>query len=74
MSSAAIPPEPPAPLRVSALQLPALVELLRRAGVADAEAVVQADLAAGAPRNEDGTVHLVHYAAWLVRSLSEPST
>lgn len=27
--------------------------------------MVAADLAAGAPVNLDGTVHLVHYAAWL---------
>jgi hypothetical protein len=25
------------------------------------------DLAAGAPRNPDGTLNLVHYAAWLVK-------
>jgi len=29
--------------------------------------MIQADLAAGAPRNSDGTINLVHYAAWLVR-------
>jgi hypothetical protein len=28
---------------------------------------IQADLAAGAPVNVDGTINLVHYAAWLVR-------
>ena len=28
---------------------------------------IQADLAAGAPANADGTINLVHYAAWLVR-------
>ena len=26
---------------------------------------LEADLEAGAPRNADGTVNLVHYAAWL---------
>lgn len=30
--------------------------------------MVQADVDAGAPTNADGTVNLVHYAAWLVRS------
>ena len=30
---------------------------------------VQADLAAGAPANADGTLNLVHYAAWLVREV-----
>jgi hypothetical protein len=28
---------------------------------------IQADLAAGAPANADGTINLVHYAAWQVR-------
>lgn len=29
-------------------------------------AKLQADRRAGAPANKDGTIHLVHYAAWLV--------
>jgi hypothetical protein len=29
--------------------------------------LIQADLAAGAPANADGTINLVYYAAWLVR-------
>jgi hypothetical protein len=28
---------------------------------------ISQDLAAGAPRNPDGTLNLVHYAAWLVK-------
>lgn len=35
------------------------------------EAMVRADLDAGAPANPDGTVNLVHYAAWLVRQQAE---
>jgi len=31
------------------------------------EAMVCADIDAGAPANADGTVNLVHYAAWLVK-------
>jgi hypothetical protein len=27
------------------------------------------DLEAGAPRNADGTLNLVHYAAWIVKEL-----
>lgn len=27
------------------------------------------DLTAGAPRNADGTINLVHYAAWIVKEL-----
>jgi hypothetical protein len=32
--------------------------------------MIQADLAAGAPSNADGTINLVHYAAWLVREMA----
>jgi hypothetical protein len=31
--------------------------------------LIAADLDAGAPRNQDGTVNLVHYAAWLIREM-----
>jgi len=30
---------------------------------------IAADQEAGAPRNQDGTLNLVHYAAWLVREM-----
>ena len=30
-------------------------------------AQILADVAAGCPTNDDGTLHVVHYAAWLVR-------
>ena len=44
------------------------VNLLRRAGsrLISAETLA-ADFEAGAPRNEDGTVNLIEYAAWLVK-------
>ncbi len=29
-------------------------------------AMLRADLAAGAPTNPDGTINLIHYAAWLL--------
>ena len=29
--------------------------------------MLRADIEAGAPTNADGTINLVHYAAWLVR-------
>jgi hypothetical protein len=32
--------------------------------------MLQADLAAGAPVNADGTINLIHYAAWLVREMA----
>ncbi|MEW6197741.1 MAG: hypothetical protein AB1601_03625 [Planctomycetota bacterium] len=32
--------------------------------------MLEADVAAGAPTNADGTLNLVHYAAWLVREMA----
>ena len=32
--------------------------------------MLQTDLDCGAPTNHDGTMNLVHYAAWLVRELA----
>jgi len=32
--------------------------------------MLQADVDDGAPRNPDGTMNLVHYAAWLVQEIS----
>jgi hypothetical protein len=44
--------------------------LLSRAGGQSVRVeTIQADLAAGAPANADGTINLVHYAAWLVREV-----
>ena len=30
---------------------------------------IERDVEAGAPRNQDGTISLVHYAAWLVKEM-----
>ena len=30
---------------------------------------IAADVEAGAPRNVDGTINLVHYAAWIVKEM-----
>jgi len=35
------------------------------------EDMLRADLAAGAPTNADGTVNLVHYAAWLNQQMDK---
>ena len=55
-------------LKLTALQPEMLVNILRRAGsrLISAESLA-ADFEAGAPRNEDGTVNLIEYAAWLVK-------
>lgn len=34
------------------------------------EEALEADLVAGAPTNQDGTINLVHLAAWLVQEMS----
>jgi len=34
------------------------------------EDMLRADIDAGSPVNADGTLNLVHYAAWLVREVS----
>ncbi|MFQ5495691.1 MAG: hypothetical protein ACE5EX_09965, partial [Phycisphaerae bacterium] len=31
---------------------------------------IEADLAAGAPTNADGTIHLVRYTAWLLKEIA----
>lgn len=32
--------------------------------------MIQADVDSGAPTNGDGTINLIHFAAWLVKELS----
>ena len=44
--------------------------LTRAGGQPVTVAMLEADLATGAPANPDGTINLVHYAAWLVREES----
>ena len=44
--------------------------LTRLGGKPVTEAMIHADIDAGAPVNADGSVNLVHYAAWLVKEMS----
>jgi len=32
--------------------------------------MIRADIDAGAPINDDGTINLVHYAAWLAKEMA----
>lgn len=41
--------------------------LSRVGGQTASQQLLEADLVAGAPANADGTINLIHYAAWLVR-------
>jgi hypothetical protein len=55
------------PLSPQALRLPDLARILSALGTRPVTVeMLQADIAAGAPTNADGTVNLVNYAAWLV--------
>ena len=55
-------------LKITALQPEMLVNILKGAGsrLISAE-LLAADFEAGAPRNEDGTINLVEFAAWIVK-------
>ena len=58
----------PTGVNPAALSLADAVRLLSAAGGqrVDVE-MLEADVAAGAPTNGDGTFNLMHYAAWLVK-------
>jgi hypothetical protein len=57
--------------RLTALSIEAVSLLLKRSGSRHASVeAVHADLAAGAPQNDDGTLNLIAYGAWLVRDLA----
>lgn len=61
----------PERLNPAALALPDAARVLTRIGGKPiTEAMLQADLDAGAPTNSDGTINLVHYAAWLVKQMA----
>ena len=44
--------------------------LARLGGNEVTEAMLRADIDAGAPANRDGTLNLVHYAAWRVKEMA----
>lgn len=45
--------------------------LSRAGGQRVTEDMLRADIGAGAPTNPDGTVSLMHYAAWLVKEMAD---
>ena len=55
-------------LKLTALPPEMLVNILKQAGsrLISAERLA-ADFAAGAPKNEDGTINLIEFAAWIVK-------
>jgi hypothetical protein len=59
-------------LNPTALPVEAAARLLTAAGGARIEAEhIRADIDAGAPTNPDGTLNLVHYAAWMVQQAGD---
>ena len=44
--------------------------LTRMGGKSVTAEMLRADIEAGAPTNANGTINLVHYAAWLVKEMS----
>ena len=44
--------------------------LTRMGGKPVTEEMLRVDIDAGAPTNANGTINLVHYAAWLVKEMS----
>jgi hypothetical protein len=58
------------PLNPTGLPLADAAKLLSAAsGIAVTIEQLQADVAAGAPTNPDGTLNLVHFAAWLAKEM-----
>jgi len=61
----------PGPLNPQSLRLEDLARVLSAAGSEPVSLeMIHADIDAGALTNADGTINLVHYAAWLVRELA----
>lgn len=61
----------PTPINPAALSVSDTARLLSKIGTETiAETVLEADVECGAPTNADGTLNLVHYAAWLVKEMS----
>ncbi|GMV84134.1 MAG: hypothetical protein AMXMBFR7_53180 [Planctomycetota bacterium] len=58
-------------LSLTSLSLADAAKFLARSGSRRAtEAILRADVATGAPVNPDGTLNLIHYAAWLVKEMA----
>jgi hypothetical protein len=58
-------------LNPTALPLADAAKLLSKVGgCAITEEMLQTDVLVGAPTNRDGTINLVHYAAFLVKEMS----
>ena len=62
--------EPRKPINPAALAPADAARLLAKVGGRSiTEAALRDDVAHGAPTNADGTLNLIHYAAWLLRGM-----
>ena len=57
----------------NALSLPDAATMLRKLGAQVTEDQIRDDVGDGAPTNADGTLNLVHYAAWLLKEMGHGS-
>lgn len=55
------------PLDPARLTADELARLLSGPGRVVSVGMITSDIADGAPTNDDGTLHLMHYAAWLTK-------
>jgi hypothetical protein len=56
------------PVTLTHIKRDDMLVLLKRSGSRKATAeTIEADIQAGAPVNNDGTINLIEYAAWLVK-------
>ena len=63
-----MPDDVPKTMNPTALPVTDAAQLLTKVGGRlVTEAALRSDITSGAPTNADGTVNLVHYAAWLVK-------
>ncbi len=61
----------PEKLNPMAMPVEVAAKVLARLGGGGVTAdMLRADIESGAPANADGTLNLVHYAAWLVREMA----
>ncbi|MEO2031504.1 MAG: hypothetical protein ABGZ35_05420 [Planctomycetaceae bacterium] len=63
--------ESPESMNPNALPIDVAARMLSKAGARQiTETMIRNDVDAGAPTNPDGTLNLVHYAAWNVRQMA----
>lgn len=56
------------PNRLSVAQAAKLLSAASKVRISEEQ--ITKDIASGAPTHDDGTLNLVHYAAWLVKDIS----